>query len=434
MYNDKVIGSNSTVKLSSGGEVHFINLDNGATTPPFKNVMKDIIEFAPNYSSVHRGAGYKSIISSELYDEVRDVVLDFVGGDKDYHTVIFVKNATEGINKLSYRLKEKLKDKIVLYTLMEHHSNLLPWKYRHDTDYIEVDENGRLDMDDLERKLKAYKGKVGLVAVTGASNVTGYINPVHDIAKLCHEYGAEILVDGAQLIPHHPFDMKDKRSYSHIDYIVFSGHKMYAPFGTGVLIAPKDTFKEGYSDHIGGGTIDYVSLDDVIWSDPPEKEEAGTPNLMGVVALASSIKTLQEIGMENLEKYERELISYTLDLLKTVPNIILYDDFDIERKVSIVAFNIKGIHDGILAAILANEGGIGVRNGCFCAHPYAQRLLKISKEEMVKYKEVEKSLRPGLVRVSLGLYNTYDEIYLLYYLLDKIGRNVAAYKKRYENY
>ncbi|MEY8415504.1 aminotransferase class V-fold PLP-dependent enzyme [Tissierella praeacuta] len=433
MDKSLIVGGNSLVRLENGNLVNYINFDNAATTPPFQSVLNEIVDFSNTYSSVHRGTGYKSIISSMIYDEGREIVLNFVGGNKEYHTVVFLKNTTECINKLSYRLQDTLKDKVVLSTYMEHHSNLLPWKYRFTTDYIEVDSMGRLCLEDLEFKLKLYKGKVGLVAVTGASNVTGYINPIYDIARICHSYGAKILVDGAQLIPHNHFDMKPIDSPEHIDYIAFSAHKMYAPFGTGVLIAPKNTFEKGFSEHIGGGTIKFVSIKDTIWADPPEKEEAGTPNLMGVVALSTSIKTLQNLNIQNIEEYERNLTKYALDLLKKIPQLILYDDMNVEEKVSIISFNMEGLNHDELATMLAREGGIAVRNGCFCAQPYVQRLLKISDEDMKKYMNDESLLRPGLVRISFGLYNDYNEVYLLAYLLNEISKDIEFYKNKYRN-
>ena len=301
----------------------------------------------------------------------------------------------------------------------------MPWKYRYETDFVRVDDAGRLCLQDLEDKLKSYKGRVGLVAVTGASNVTGYTNDVHKIARLAHKYGAKILVDGAQLIPHCSFDMKPKEEDEHIDFLAFSAHKMYAPFGSGVLIAPKDIFKDGHSEIIGGGTIDFVSMEDTIWLNPPQKEEAGTPNLMGVVALMEAIKILESIGMERIEEYERNLTIYALNLMREIPNLIIYDDFNTDAKVSIISFNIEGMHHSILAELLGKEG-IGVRNGCFCAQPYVQQILKISDEEMEKYKD--KLLpRPGLVRMSLGLYNSYEEVYRMAEVLDTIGRNVDYY-------
>ncbi len=431
MFRNMVAGWDSTIKIDNGSEINYINFDNAATTPPFKSVLNGIMKFAPDYSSVHRGTGYKSKISSQYYEKARELVLDFIGGMQDYHTVIFLKNTTEAINKLSYRLKDDLDDKIVLSTYMEHHSNLLPWKYKYDTDYVEVDSFGRLSLVDLEEKLKYYSGRVGLVAVSGSSNVTGYINPIYRIASIAHGYGAKILVDGAQLIPHSSFDMKPIDSDEHIDYLAFSAHKMYAPFGTGVLIGPKSTFEKGYSEYIGGGTIKYVSIKDTIWADPPEKEEAGTPNLMGVVALAESISTIQAIGMDKIEDHERNLTNYALNLMRDIPNLIIYDDFDTDRKVSILSLNINGLHHEILAKILNDEGGIGVRSGCFCAQPYVQKLLNISDEDMEKYRSDESILRPGLVRISFGLYNTYDEIDTLVRVLDRLARNIGYYRDKY---
>ena len=431
MYKNLVVGSNSKVKLDNNSYVHCINFDNAATTPPFKSVLKGIVEFSPNYSSIHRGTGHKSILSSKVYEEARETVLDFIKGDSSYHTVIFLKNTTECINKLSYRLKDSLEDKIVLTTLMEHHSNMLPWRYRYNTEYVEVDSCGRLCLEDLKYKLEIYKGKVGLVAVSGASNVTGYINPIHEIAKLCHEYGAKILVDGAQLIPHSPFDMMDVNCQEHIDYIAFSSHKMYSPFGIGVLVAPKEDFLEGFSEQIGGGTVKYVTMKNVVWDDPPAKEEAGTPNLMGVVGLTNSIKTLQKLGMENIEVYERELVKYALNRMEKIPNLIIYDDKDVDKKVSIISFNIEDLDHSVLAKILALEGGIAVRNGCFCAQPYVQRLLNISDLDSENYSNDETLPRPGLVRISFGLYNNYNEIDLLIYLLNKISLDTQFYKDKY---
>lgn len=314
---------------------------------------------------------------------------------------------------------------------MEHHSNMLPWRYRYNTDYVEVDKQGRLCLEDLEYKLAIYKGKVGLVAVSGASNVTGYMNAIYKIAELCHRYGAKILVDCAQLIPHSPFDMKNINSDEHIDYIAFSSHKMYSPFGIGVLVAPKEDFVEGFSEQIGGGTVKHVTMKDVIWDEPPAKEEAGTPNLMGVVALSLSIKTLQDLGMGKVEEYERELLKYALDKITQIPNLVIYDDMDVDKKVSILSFNIEGLDHSVLAKILAQEGGIAVRNGCFCAQPYVQKLLNISDIDSERYMEDESLPKPGLVRVSFGLYNNYNEIDLLVYLLKKIAENIEFYKDKY---
>jgi selenocysteine lyase/cysteine desulfurase len=180
---------------------------------------------------------------------------------------------------------------------MEHHSNDLPWRNKYNVDYIKVDDNGRLCLYDLEKKLLKYKKEVALVTVTGASNVTGYKNPIHDIAELVHKFDAKVMVDAAQLIGHSCLDMKPDNSSQHIDYLAFSAHKMYAPFGTGVLIGPEYDFVKGEPEYRGGGTIDIVTHDLIRWAEPPHKDEAGTPNIMGVVALSEAIRTLNSIGM-----------------------------------------------------------------------------------------------------------------------------------------
>lgn len=431
MYRNLVCGMDTLIPLIDGSKVPCINFDNAATTPPFNSVMTEINNFSPYYSSVNRGTGYKSILSSQLYEKSRNIVLGFVKANPNYHTAIFVKNATEAINKLSYRLKDEIGDGIVLSTYMEHHSNDLPWRYKYNIDYVDIDEKGRLSLDHLEYLLKKYKGKVRLVTVTGASNVTGYLNPIHTISKLAHKYGSKILVDGAQLIPHHPLDIKPIDHCEHIDYVVFSGHKMYAPFGIGVLIAPKKLFEKGYSDHIGGGTVNLVTPKEVIWAPPPHKEEAGTPNLMGVIALIESIKILESLGMEKVSNYERDLTKFTLEKIRSIPNIILYDDGDVRNKVSILSFNIDGLYHGTVATILSLEGGIAVRNGCFCAQPYVQKLLNISPEDMEKYKKDENLLRPGTVRISYGIYNNYEEINIMIQLLKEIGDNIKYYDLKY---
>jgi len=425
VYRNLVHGLNVKIPLNNDIYTTPINFDNAATTPPFRSVMKEINSFSPWYSSIHRGTGYKSEISSEYYDQARNDVLNFVNGDKDNDTVIFLKNTTECINKLSYRIKEEIEGGIVLTTRMEHHSNLLPWRLKYPTEYVETDKCGRLSIYDLNEKLKRYRGKIKLMAITGASNVTGYTNPIHEIARLVHDQGGKILVDGAQLVPHHPIDMKSSDSLEHIDYLTFSAHKMYAPFGTGVLIGPKKLFEKGSPEYPGGGTISFVSDDSVFWAEPPEKEEAGTPNVMGAVALSNSIKTLESLGMENIDNYELNLTYYCITKMKNIPHIILYCDLDFNNKISIIPFNIEGIPHEILARILSEERGISVRNGCFCAQPYVQRLLNILPNSYIS--------RPGIVRISFGLYNTYEEVDILIDFLTEISSNIQYYKGKYKN-
>lgn len=432
-YRHLVAGLDSLVPLANGQQVPAINFDNAATTPPFNSVLKDLVEFAPTYSSIHRGTGYKSIISSKLYEEARAVIANFVKADLSKDSIIFVKNTTEAINKLSYRLWEPGKKEVVLSTQMEHHSNDLPWRKKFTVDYIQTDEKGRLSLSDLKAKLEKYKGKVKLVAVTGASNVTGYVNPIHKIAELAHQYQAKIIVDGAQLIPHASIDMQPYDSLKHIDYLAFSAHKMYAPFGIGVLIGPRETFFRGEPEYVGGGTVSIVTPDAVYWDEPPHKEEAGTPNIMGVLALVSAIKSLHSIGMKKLERQESNLLEYALARLVKVPDLEIYSDLNHKERIGVIPFNIKGMSHSLAARVLSAEAGIAVRNGCFCAQPYIQRLLRISPQDMVKYMKpgVE---RPGLVRISFGLYNEIREIDTLVQMLRQISDNKRFYLDKYAGY
>ncbi len=430
-YRELIVGAETQIPLSNGQMVTSINFDNAATTPPFSSVLQSVVGFAPWYSSIHRGTGYKSQYSSDIYESSRDIVRDFVKSDSN-NTVVFVKNTSEAINKLSYRLYRKNKHSVILSTYMEHHSNDLPWRSKYNVDYIKVDDYGRLSIYDLEKKLRKHKKKVALVTVTGASNVTGYKNHIHDIAEIVHKFDAKLLVDAAQLIGHSCVDMKPDSDPRHIDYLAFSAHKMYAPFGTGALIGPEYYFEKGEPEYKGGGTIEIVTHDLVKWAEPPHKDEAGTPNIMGVVALSEAIRTLNSIGMDNLEAYESSLLEYALSTLATVPGIQLYCDTDLRDRVSIIPFNIEGVPHQITAAALSAESGIAVRSGCFCAQPYVQKLMKIPRNEIRKRIKNPSLPHHGMVRLSFALYNTYDEIDTLVQKLCEIADNKELYKERYE--
>ena len=432
-YRDLILGVNNKVPLISGKRVTAINFDNAATTPPFKSVMEDIADFAPWYSSTHRGEGFKSQLTTKLYEDSRNTISKFVNADLN-NTVIYVKNSTEAFNKLSNLLYDPCEKNVILTTDMEHHSNDLPWRDKFIIDYISIDETGRLSLEDLEAKLNKYNNNIKLVTITGASNVTGYKNPIYDVAKLVHKFGSKLLVDGAQLIPHSHFIMNSNNSEYNIDFLIFSAHKMYAPFGTGVLIGPKDILDKCNPDLVGGGTVDIVTHDFIKWNDSPERHEAGSPNVIGSIALASAIKTLKRIGMNKVEDIEKKLTSYTISQIENIPNLKIYCQTSkkIDR-VSIIPFNIEGIHHATVAKILSYEWGISVRSGCFCAQPYLIKLLNISSEFVSNRIANPDLYRPGMVRVSFGLYNSYSEIDILAYALNKISSKRDYYNLKYHN-
>ena len=428
----RIVGIHQTVPLLDGSTQPYINFDNAASTPTLQDVLDTVNEFLRWYSSVHRGTGFKSKVATQAYDDARRIVADFVGANLRDHTVIFGKNATDAINKLSYRLPLK-KDDVVLVSLLEHHSNDLPWRAQAHVEHVKADALGRLDVADLDRLLEVYQGRVKLVAITGASNVTGHLPDIHAIAKQAHAAGAEILVDGAQLAPHRRVMMGDLGDPAHLDYVAISAHKMYAPFGTGALIGRKDTFEKGEPEYRGGGTIEIVTIDHVEWSGAPERDEAGSPNVVGAVALAAAIKALNQIGMDVVADHEAELTAYALERLKPIAGIEIYGETDVATvrdRLGVVPLNIKGLSHFLVAAILGSEWGIGVRNGCFCAHPYLLHLMGLSPEDSNRVREEilanDRHDMPGLVRISFGMYNTAAEVDVIVQALTDIAQGKYA--------
>ncbi len=422
-----VVGQNANAPVLNGKPRPYICFDNAATTPCLQVVRTRVNEFLEWYSSIHRGAGFKSILSTGAYERARDVLADYVGADKDSNVVIFVRNTTHALNKLASRIPFS-DGEVVLTSVMEHHSNLLPWRRRARVEYIDLLPDGSLDIDDLEHKLRIYQQRVKLVAITAASNVTGFVNPVHLIAEMAHRVGARIAVDAAQVAAHHRVDMKPDSASDHIDFLALSGHKMYAPFGIGALIGPRATFAAGEPDCVGGGVVDFVSLESAWWNGPPEKEEAGTPNCVGAVAMATAALALQDIGLDSIAHYEAELTGYLLENIRQVPGLRVFGSqtpMQAGERLGIVSFDMPGIPHALVAAILSCEGGIGVRTGCFCAHPYVLRLLEISPDKAEAHRRRilsgDRSQLPGLVRVSFGFYNTKAEVDHLVHMLHEIA-------------
>jgi selenocysteine lyase/cysteine desulfurase len=427
-FNNDVVGLNTLVPVAGDKHRRYINLDNAATTPPFKTVLQTVNDFAPWYSSVYRGNGYKSRLSTNAYEEARRVVGSFFGASPEDHVVIFGKNTTEAINKLSYRLGLQKND-IVIISHLEHHSNDLPWRARATVKRINLTTKGSIDRTDFVALTKRYAGQIKLVALSGASNVTGYMPDLQWFARKAHEAGAQILVDCAQLAAHRMIRMGSLDDPAHLDYIAISGHKMYAPFGSGALIGRRDTFTRGEPEYRGGGTIQMVTTKNIDWALPPDSDEAGSPNVIGAVALARAMKTLSGIGFDAIASHEAALTDYALFQLKKVPGLKLYGEaepYHMASRIGVIPFSLKGIPDYLVAAILGFEWGIGVRSGCFCAQPYVISLLGINRsgQNLNRYRMLHhrRDLIPGLVRISLGLYNTQQDIDTLIVALQAIAR------------
>lgn len=423
-----VVGGDVTVPLLDGRRCRYINFDNAASTPVCVQVQRGLEQFMPYYASIHRGAGFKSLVSTQAYETVREILLRFFAARSEERCVVFVKNTTEAVNKLARRYPFRRGD-VLLTTLMEHHSNDLPWRQRVRIDRIDVDPYGRIDLNQIEDRLKAHRGAVRLVAVTGASNVTGVINPIYEIARLAHEHGAEILVDAAQLAPHRAVRMGTRDDAEALDYLTISAHKMYAPYGTGALIGWRSTFEQGVPDMTGGGTVAFVTPDEVLWRQPPDKEEAGSPNVVGAIALGLAVWVLETVGLETLTEHERQLTERLLEGLRPMENVVVYGPptADVDARVGVVPFNIRKMPHPQTAAILGCEFGIGVRHGCFCAHPYVKKLLECPDAESEKIiRSLQQGKRvdlPGMVRISFGGYNTLDEVDYLIEAVERIRRH-----------
>lgn len=425
LRND-IIGIDTMVPVLGGTERRYTFLDNAASTPTFRRVWKRIEEFLPWYSGVHRGTGFKSWVATEAYDRAHDVAGKFVGADLSRNQVIFTKNTTECINKLAARFPFEPED-IIVTTGMEHHSNDLPWRKYARVIHVPVRELGYLDLENLHEVLRVHKGKVRLVAVTGASNITGICEPVHDIAEWAHAAGAVLFLDAAQLVPHRPVNMLPNDDPRHIDFLAFSAHKMYAPFGTGVLIGPMEFFGQGEPDAVGGGVASIVTLEDVEWNPPPHRDEAGSPNVIGGIALAEAIMVMESVGMDAVAAHEQHLLKYGFDRLKRIPRLIFYGPTEnLGDKVGVIAFNVEGMHPALVAAILSTEGAIGVRNGYFCAQPYVKKLLNVS-EEVARdtgcgVVSGDGTAFPGMVRASLACYSNEQDVDVLIEMLERVVR------------
>jgi selenocysteine lyase/cysteine desulfurase len=354
-------------------------------------------------------------VSTAAYETACGAVLEFAGAAASGFTAVFTRNTTSAINLLAARLPIPA-GSVVLTTRMEHHSNDLPWRRVAPVEHIDVLPDGRVDEEMLRKRLRALTGRVAVLAVSGASNVTGLVNPVHRWAAWAHEAGAHIVVDGAQLAPHRPMSVGDRSDPSHLDAIAFSAHKMYAPFGAGALVVAADLLPDAAPFESGGGTIETVDVSSVTWAPAPDRDEAGTPPVMGAVALHAAIETYRSIGWAGLLDHEAALTRYALHRLATVPGLEVYGpalDSGADR-LGVIAFNLRGVPHALAGAVLSAEWGIGVRTGCFCAHPYMKRLLRLDDAAVARYEARiaagDRSDVPGAVRASLGVQTTVADV------------------------
>ncbi len=406
-----MLGDDIMVPVHGGGRQRYVNLDCAASTPPSVRVARAVEEFLPWYSSVHRGAGAKSQHSSERYEQARDTLLRFVGADPATHAVVFPRNTTEALNIAAFRLGLTRAD-VVLTTQAEHHSNLLPWRRHAQVRYVPLSADGTFTVEDVLAGLDA-RPTPKVLALTGASNVTGWLPPLPAIAAAARDRGVLVVVDAAQMAPHRPINM----CALGIDLLALSGHKLHAPYGAGALVGPRKLFETGEPLLVGGGAVAAVGLDDVLWGPAPDRDEAGSPNVVGVVALDAAVRELTQRGWASILRHERDLMRQLDHQLADVPGLLRYGPTSGPDRLPVAAFNIEGMPHALVASRLAHEFGIGVRSGCFCAHPYLIQLLRLNKDQVEQYREKvrngQNDLLPGAVRASAGLGTRSQDVQLL---------------------
>lgn len=379
-----------------------VYLDNGATTQKPRRVVEVMNEYYLRYNSnVHRGVHYLSNKCTDANERARAVVRDYIhaGGTEE---VIFTRGTTESINLVAYTFGEAFihaGDEIVV-TEMEHHANIVPWQMLCERKGAELKvvpfkDNGELDMEAFAGLMN---GRVKLVAVAYVSNVLGTVNPVKRIIDAAHAVGAYALVDAAQAIQHIPIDVRELDC----DFLAFSGHKIYGPTGVGVLYGKRELLEQMPPWQGGGEMIKEVRFEKTTYNELPFKFEAGTPDFIGVIGLGEAIEYVKSVGLDEIAAHEHGLIAYAMERIRQVPRIILYGDAP--GKSSVVSFGLEGMHHFDLGTLL-DKMGIAVRTGQLCADPV-----------MSHYGVT------GMVRASLAMYNTEEEIDALCAGLKKIER------------
>ncbi|WP_125767779.1 cysteine desulfurase [Companilactobacillus furfuricola] len=385
-----------------------VYLDNAATTQKPQQIIDDIMAFYQNdNANVHRGVHTLAERSTEQFEEARSKIQQFINA-KHSDEIIYTKGTTDSLNIIARSYGEQniqAGDEIVI-SYLEHHSNLIPWQQlalkKHATlKYIDLDEDGFVDLNDAKKKIT---DKTKIVSIAHVSNVLGVINPIKQLAKLAHQHGAVMVVDGAQSVPYMPVDVQDLDC----DFLAFSGHKMLGPTGLGILYGKEDLLNSMPPVDYGGEMISFVHLFDTTWNDLPWKFEAGTPNIAGAIALGHAVDYLNSIGMDKILDYENQLVDYVLPKLQAIDDLIIYGPRDPQKHTSVISFNLKGLHPHDLATGLDMEG-VAVRAGHHCAQP------------LMEYLGIK-----ATARASFYFYNTKEDA-------DTLVNSIVATKEFFQN-
>jgi len=375
----------------SEGE-NLIYFDSAATTQKPQVVINAIADYYASYNAnPHRGSYKISIRATDAMEHTRDKIKSFINIDTKEGEVIFTKSATESLNLVAYSYGMTFVEEgdEILISIQEHHSNLVPWqmvarKKGAILKYYYIMENGTIDYENFLSKIS---DKTKIVAVTHVSNVLGFVNPIADIIKVSREYGAVTVIDGTQAVPH----MEVNLCRLDPDFYVFSGHKLLAPMGVGLLYGRRELLDKMPPFLYGGDMIEYVEEQETTFAEVPSKFEGGTQNVEAIVGLGAAITYLEEIGMKNVEALEQELVSHAIEKMSTVPYLVIYGDKEAHR-VGVIPFNIEGVHPHDVASIMDNDN-ICIRAGHHCAGPL-----------------IAKMGEKAVCRASFYLYNTKEEI------------------------
>ena len=404
------------VTVLDGTERPLVYLDHAATTHPPDVVVRRVEHFLRfEYANVHRATYQLARRSTMQFEDAYRTCGRFVGADLDHHCVVFTSNTTAACEIVAHAVADR--DGAVLVTDLEHHSGDLPHRRRGRVVRIGLDDAGRLDMATLKEALR--RERIKLVAITGAANVTGWMPPIHEIARLAHEAGALVSVDAAQLLAHAPVSMGTPGDPESIDFLVAAGHKAYAPFGSGFLVGPRSILDAVDPVVPGGGVASSVDEDGATWLRSPDRHQFGTPNVGGAIGMAAMLEVLESIGMDAVRRHEIALFDRLLEGMRDIGGLELYGPPEIADRVGIVPFNVDGVSDMLTAAVLGEEFAIAVRNGRFCSHVHSRHLMGPEGDR-------------GAVRASIGLYNDESDIDGLLEALEAVraGRWSGTYEER----
>ena len=379
-----VVGCDLQAPIVTGGAVRYANLDYAASAPSLTAVAEHVAQVLPFYASVHRGAGYASQVSTAIYEAARESVARFVEA-RENDVVVFTKHTTDSLNLLAGCVPDG--GRVVLLDL-EHHANLLPWQGL-DHEVLPVAETLEQTLTDISRALGEQP--TALLAVTGASNVTGEEVPLDLVVTIAHAHGVRVAVDAAQLAPHRRISLQR----TGVDYIAFSGHKLYAPYGAGVLVGRRDWLDAGRPHLAGGGAVRSVTVELTEWAPAPLRHEAGSPNVVGATAIAAACTALAQLPDGALEVHESALRDRLVRGLEALDGVTVHRIWsDSPSSIGVVTFTVDGYDPGLVAAVLSAEHGVGVRDGKFCAHPLLARL----------------GLPGGAVRASVGVGSRLEDV------------------------